>query len=442
MWDNNDNNHNNQQDDFVMSQNNQREGFGSNTNNSSRYFGHRNDTLVGQGYQWNDSEDDKGQSSGLGFGNVHQSYDQRFNIARISQSNPTQTQTQPQAQEHTRMDSVNAQSAYDYELRMANEQIATGEEQEPIAKENVIEQKPITLKQRLREIEQKRIQTNIEVKNKVKEAEEQLKEAKMQAKEEQKAAKALAKEEKKQAKLQAKLDKQNAKEQKKLEKSASKNIDNTYDDFQDMNEYHEPVNNRAEDIEMLGFEDNTVQQQYVSPQNNTQRSYSDPNVQTVLVGFPPKEEMTRRQRKIAKKASRFDEMDLRNYPMTVGKWIGTFIVLAIPLINVIAFICWFFGVGNKSRTSWIRSFVVIALIITIILGALLGAGYFLIAQKVEAETGEPATLNGVLVYIVNSVCDLLSGVVGEETIEPIREQIIGMLGGSNQTEDNTDTPAN
>ena len=166
--------------------------------------------------------------------------------------------------------------------------------------------------------------------------------------------------------------------------------------------------------------------------------YVSSDQQTVLVTLPDKEQMTRKQRKIAKKASRFDEMDLRNYPMTVGKWLATFIILILPGINVLASICWFFGVGNKSRTAFIRCFFVIGLILLIVLIAAMGVGYYFLAQKAEQEVGAES-VNEKLIYGVDYVCDALGGVIGEDKILPIRNAIVGMLGGQEKQVSSGDT---
>ena len=138
-----------------------------------------------------------------------------------------------------------------------------------------------------------------------------------------------------------------------------------------------------------------------------------------------------KQKKIAKKAKKFDETDLRCYPMTVGGWIGTFILLAIPLIGSICTICWFFGVGNKSRTAWIRSYVVIVLLIVLLLGVAVGATYGVVSNKaknveVEINGVSYGTLGdygakGTLYYLASVAVDAF----GDELVT----QIMGMMGG-------------
>ena len=139
-----------------------------------------------------------------------------------------------------------------------------------------------------------------------------------------------------------------------------------------------------------------------------------------------------KQKKLAKRAKKFDETDLRCYPMTVGGWIGTFILLAIPLVNVICGICWFFGVGNKSRTSWVRSYVVIVLLVVLLCAGIIFGTYFGIASKAKnvevvfdgesyGKLGDYG-IKGTAYYVACGVVDTL----GPDFVE----QIMGMMGGS------------
>ena len=342
------------------------------------------------------------------------------------------------------------------------------QEDEAAALKQQKEQEALALKQqKLQQAEDKKLadkQAKEESKRKAKEEKEQAKLDKQSKKEQAKLDKEQAKfdkqnkkEEAKQAKLdkkqqaiadkqQAKLDKQNKK---------SKTAEAQSDGFADMTEYNEEKKRVPEETDMLGWD--FVNAVYASgaassagvapaqsaPAQPAQEQpfvprYVSSDQQTVLVTLPDKEQMTRKQRKIAKKASRFDEMDLRNYPMTVGKWLATFIILILPGINVLASICWFFGVGNKSRTAFIRCFFVIGLILLIVLIAAMGVGYYFLAQKAEQEVGAES-VNEKLIYGVDYVCDALGGVIGEDKILPIRNAIVGMLGGQEKQVSSGDT---
>ena len=342
------------------------------------------------------------------------------------------------------------------------------QEDEAAALKQQKEQEALALKQqKLQQAEDKKLadkQAKEESKRKAKEEKEQAKLDKQSKKEQAKLDKEQAKfdkqnkkEEAKQAKLdkkqqaiadkqQAKLDKQNKK---------SKTAEAQSDGFADMMEYNEEKKRVPEETDMLGgdfvnavYASGAASSAGVAPAQSApaQPAQEQPFVpryvssdrQTVLVTLPDKEQMTRKQRKIAKKASRFDEMDLRNYPMTVGKWLATFIILILPGINVLASICWFFGVGNKSRTAFIRCFFVIGLILLIVLIAAMGVGYYFLAQKAEQEVGAES-VNEKLIYGVDYVCDALGGVIGEDKILPIRNAIVGMLGGQEKQVSSGDT---
>lgn len=307
-------------------------------------------------------------------------------------------------------------------------------------KEQARQQAAAQKEQARQQKEQAKLDANAE-KEQAKLDKQNQKEEKKNLKEQAKFEKQNKVEQERQAKEQAKLDKKQAKEQAKLDKKLDKKnkklkngseVQPLADSFEDMNEYQEDTRrNVPEERDMLGGDfisatSASAQTDGVTAQATAQSGYVpkyvSKDVNTILVTLPDKEHMTRKQKKIAKKASRFDEMDLRNYPMTVGKWIGTFIVMLIPLINFIAGICWFFGVGNKSRTAFVRSIFVIWLIITLLLVALLGVGYYFLAQKAQQETGADS-FGEVMAYGTDLLCDALSGVVGEETIEPVRQKL-------------------
>ena len=332
--------------------------------------------------------------------------------------------------------------------------------QQAIAQKEQSKQQAIAKKEEEKQAKEQARLDAIASKEQAKLDKENAKQQSKQAKEQAKFEKQNKLEEQKQAKQQAKLDKKQAKEQAKLDKKLdkkNKKLKNTEEEqpladtsFVDMNEYTEDTSRRIpEEKDMLGGDFIVSPQPTPSPAPSAQVAppqqtgyvpkFVSKDVDTVLVTLPDKAHMTRKQKKIAKKASRFDEMDLRNYPMTVGKWIGTFIVMMLPLINVIAGIFWFFGVGNKSRTAFVRSIFVLWLIITILVVGALGAGYFVLAQKAEAETGQTGFFE-VLTYGANLLCDALAGVVGEDKIEPIRQQIVGFLeslsGGSSTSASN------
>ena len=56
--------------------------------------------------------------------------------------------------------------------------------------------------------------------------------------------------------------------------------------------------------------------------------------------------------------------------MTVGSWLGTLFLLLIPVVNIVCILLWTFGLGNKSRVSLIRAYVVILILAVILYIAL------------------------------------------------------------------------
>lgn len=57
----------------------------------------------------------------------------------------------------------------------------------------------------------------------------------------------------------------------------------------------------------------------------------------------------------------------KNAPMTLGQWIVTSILLAIPFANVIFYLMWLFGVGNLNRVRYIRANFIVGLVCFIII---------------------------------------------------------------------------
>lgn len=325
--------------------------------------------------------------------------------------------------------------------------------EEALALKQQKEQEALALKQqRMQEAEDKKLadkQAKEDKKRQAQEQKEQAKQDKINKKEQAKLDKEQAKfdkQNKKEEAKQAKLDKKQQaiadKQQAKLDKQSKKSKTTDDDGFADMTEYNEEKKRVPEETDMLGGD--FVSAVYGAPSASASAApvqeakpaeeepriprYVSSDRQTVLVTLPDKEHMTRKQRKIAKKASRFDEMDLRNYPMTVGKWLGTIIILLIPVINFFACVFWFFGVGNKSRTALIRCFFVISLILLVVLIAALGVGYYFLAQKAQAEVGAES-VNEVLIYGVDYVYEALGPVIGADKLLPIRNAIVKALGG-------------
>ncbi|WP_321017059.1 hypothetical protein [Hungatella effluvii] len=62
--------------------------------------------------------------------------------------------------------------------------------------------------------------------------------------------------------------------------------------------------------------------------------------------------------------------------MTMGEWLITLIVLAIPCVNVIMYFVWAFGNGNENRKNFCRAGLIVmavGIVLTLILYAVFGA---------------------------------------------------------------------
>ncbi len=61
-------------------------------------------------------------------------------------------------------------------------------------------------------------------------------------------------------------------------------------------------------------------------------------------------------------------------PMSTGEWFLTLLVLAIPLLNLIMYIVWAFGAGNRNRVNFCRATILWTLIGVAIYVILFGVG--------------------------------------------------------------------
>ena len=62
--------------------------------------------------------------------------------------------------------------------------------------------------------------------------------------------------------------------------------------------------------------------------------------------------------------------------MTMGEWLITLIVLAIPCVNVIMYFVWAFGNGNENRKNFCRAGLIVmavGIVLTLISYAVVGA---------------------------------------------------------------------
>jgi hypothetical protein len=73
--------------------------------------------------------------------------------------------------------------------------------------------------------------------------------------------------------------------------------------------------------------------------------------------------------------------------MSLGDWIITFIVLAIPLVNIIMLFVWGFSSGtNPNKANFCKAYLILMLI-AIVLFFLLGGMAFMSAMSGAGSTG-------------------------------------------------------
>lgn len=66
---------------------------------------------------------------------------------------------------------------------------------------------------------------------------------------------------------------------------------------------------------------------------------------------------------VAPNAAFAKQVGRTDLPLSVGDWLITLIVLAIPVLNVILYVYWaFFSNGNKSRINFCRASLILMLV--------------------------------------------------------------------------------
>lgn len=53
-------------------------------------------------------------------------------------------------------------------------------------------------------------------------------------------------------------------------------------------------------------------------------------------------------------------------PMTIGQWLLTIIVLAIPCVGIIMYFVWAFGTGNVNRKNYCRACLIITAVVVVL----------------------------------------------------------------------------
>ena len=107
------------------------------------------------------------------------------------------------------------------------------------------------------------------------------------------------------------------------------------------------------------------QQQQVPPMQQYQPQQQVPPMQQYQPQqqVPPMQQMYQPQYGAANTAWQ----DSNDQPLSVGGWIGTMIVLMIPVVNFIMLLVWAFGSGNKSRKNYCLASLIIAVIMIVLI---------------------------------------------------------------------------
>lgn len=78
-------------------------------------------------------------------------------------------------------------------------------------------------------------------------------------------------------------------------------------------------------------------------------------------------------------------------PMSIGDWIIFYLVMCVPVVNIVMLFVWAFGGGNRSRANYCKASLIIAVVATvlsilvaIIVPILFGAGTLGLAAMLES----------------------------------------------------------
>ena len=66
--------------------------------------------------------------------------------------------------------------------------------------------------------------------------------------------------------------------------------------------------------------------------------------------------------------------------MSVGSWLITLLILAIPCVNIVMYFIWAFGNGKENRKNFCRAgliFMLIAVVLSVLLSSMFGAALFM-----------------------------------------------------------------
>lgn len=77
-------------------------------------------------------------------------------------------------------------------------------------------------------------------------------------------------------------------------------------------------------------------------------------------------------------------MDPNKAVMSMGEWLITLIIMAIPCVNIIMYFVWGFGNGNENRKNFCRAGLIImaiGIVLSIILTVVMGASAAALASS-------------------------------------------------------------
>ncbi len=106
-----------------------------------------------------------------------------------------------------------------------------------------------------------------------------------------------------------------------------------------------------------------VPQQPVAQPQYQQQAYQQPNPQQQYQQQQQQQQQQRQQPNL--QVNNYNQAAQPQYkPVKVGEWIGTMILLSIPIVGFILLIVWAFGNKKPSKANWAKAKLLLALIIS------------------------------------------------------------------------------
>ena len=83
------------------------------------------------------------------------------------------------------------------------------------------------------------------------------------------------------------------------------------------------------------------------------------------------------------------QQDPNKAVMTMGEWFLTYIILMIPLVNIVMLFVWAFGNGNENRKNYCRVqliFILIGIVLSVVFGSLIFGAMYSVLKNMDTTS--------------------------------------------------------